>query len=141
MKLTIVLTLIALSSFAAPKASAPQSKNTPQKAPVVEKWLTPARRAQLSAIARRPYITGKRSVDKGMEELRWTNGARSWATTQRVERVLGARATNGWQKKLDAKESEKQAILDDLKAIKDKPTKAGLESIINKHGQKAKATK
>lgn len=98
-------------------------------------WLTKERAAQLRAITSRPYITSKRELGKGIEELRWTNGSRSWVTTQAVTRVTGARSINGWQTKLDAKDAEKKAILDDLVKIKDKPSKQNLGAIINKHGK------
>lgn len=66
---------------------------------------------------------------------RWTNGASEWVVTNRpAKNVLGKKAVNGWQKKLDEKEAEKRAILDDLETIKARPTKKDLEDIINKHG-------
>lgn len=98
-----------------------------------EIWLTKERAEQLKRITSRPYIAKRTGIADGKQELVWRNGAREWVTTQDVRRVIGLPAANGWQSKLDAKDTEKQALLDDLNAVKGKPTKKGLEDIINKH--------
>jgi len=104
-------------------------------APVKQQWLTKEQIAQLSAITSRPYITAKRPLGKGVEELRWTNGSREWVTTQAVTRVLGAKAANGWQKKIDAKEREKQNLLDDIRALgkKAKVTPSEINAVADRH--------
>lgn len=134
MKMTVFLTLIAFSSIADPKPPASRAQNVPQKAPVVEQWLSPARRAQLKAITSRQYITAKRDIGKGMEELHWTNGARSWVTTQAVTRVIGAKATNGWQKKLDVEKAKTEDIIESVRKMSERgnATKKELIEIIEK---------
>lgn len=134
MKMTVFLTLIAFSSIADPKPPASRAQNVPQKAPVVEQWLSPARRAQLKAITSRQYITAKRDIGKGMEEVHWTNGARSWVTTQAVTRVIGAKAANGWRLKLDAEKAKTEAILKSVRKMAEKgtATKKDLLEIIDK---------
>lgn len=99
----------------------------------VEVWLTPQHKAQLSAITSRPYMVQRVSLGKGLEVVTWRNGAREWATTQTVARVQGSKSSNGWQSKVDAVESDKKALLDDLRAIQQKPSKLAIEKIIEKH--------
>lgn len=99
----------------------------------VEVWLTPERARQLKAVSSRPYVTRQTRLDDKTAVYHWSNGSRSWATTQSVARVHGAKSVSAWQTKLDAKDKERQALLDDLKSAKDKPTKAAIEAIINKH--------
>lgn len=97
-------------------------------------WLTKERAAQLRAITSRPYITSKRELGKGIEELRWTNGSRSWVTTQAVQRVAGAKAAHGWQKRVDAAKAEKAALLADVKALaaKGSASKKELKAVVEK---------
>ena len=102
----------------------------------MEVWLTPERSAALKRVASRPYIVAQERIADDTVVYRWTNGLHGAVTTQRVERVLGKRAKSAWQDKLDAKEREKQNLLDDLKAVKDKPTKNDIEALINKHSKK-----
>ena len=102
----------------------------------VEVWLTPQRAEQLKRVSSRPYVISQERIDDSTVVYRWTNGLHGACTTQRVERVLGKPAKNAWREKLDAKDREKQALLDDLKAVKDKPNKKNLEEIILKHGKK-----
>jgi len=102
----------------------------------VEVWLTPERKAALNRIASRPRVIAQERGKGGEVINRWTNGSREWATTNRPGAALGKRSVNAWQQKLDAKDREKQSLLDDLKAVKDKPAKKDLEAIINKHSKK-----
>ena len=113
-------------------------------AQAAEVWLTPERAAQLKAITSRPYITKKTKIGKGMEELHWTNGSRSWVTTQAVTRVAGAKAAHGWQKKLDAEKAARKELLADIKALaaKGNASKNDLKAVIEKaEKQKEKKAK
>ena len=109
-----------------------------------EVWLTKERAAQLRAITSRPYITKKAEIGKGAEELHWTNGSRSWVTTQAVTRVAGAKAAHGWQKKLDAEKAARKELLADIKALaaKGNASKNDLKAVIEKaEKQKEKKAK
>ena len=109
-----------------------------------EVWLTPERAAQLKAITSRPYITKKAEIGKNMEELHWTNGSRSWVTTQAVTRVAGAKAAHGWQTKLDAEKEARKEIVADIKALTERgnASKKDLEAIVEKaEKQKEKKSK
>ena len=108
-----------------------------------EVWLTPERAAQLKAITSRPYITKKAEIGKNMEELHWTNGSRSWVTTQAVTRVAGAKAAHGWQKKLDAEKEARNEIVANIKALaaKGNVSKKDLEAVIEKEKQMEKKAK
>lgn len=109
-----------------------------------EVWLTPERAAQLKAITSRPYITKKAEIGKNMEELHWTNGSRSWVTTQAVTRVAGAKSAHGWQKKLDAEKEARKEIVADIKALTERgnASKKDLEAIVEKaEKQKEKKSK
>ena len=113
-------------------------------AQAAEVWLTKERAAQLRAITSRPYITKKTKIGKGMEELHWTNGSRSWVTTQAVTRVAGAKAAHGWQKKLDAEKAARNEIVADIKALaaKGNASKNDLKAVIEKaEKQKEKKAK
>lgn len=103
----------------------------------VEVWLTAERRAALGDIARRPAVVRQQRLDNQTVVFHWTNSAVA-VTTQRVERILGKKAASAWQSRLDAKDKEKQALIDDLKAVANKPTKQSLEAIITKHSKKEK---
>lgn len=120
MRIVALLLLSALSANAAP----------------VELWLTPERARQLKAVSSRPYVTAQRRLADDTAVFTWTNGSRSWETTQAVRRVTGKRAANAWQQKLDAAAREKKALLDDLKALKDRPAKKEIDAIIERHGKK-----
>ena len=109
-----------------------------------EVWLTKERAAQLRAITSRPYITKKAEIGKDMEELHWTNGSRSWVTTQAVTRVAGAKAAHGWQTKLDAEKEARKEIVADIKALTERgnASKKDLEAIVEKaEKQKEKKSK
>ena len=107
----------------------------------IEVWLTPERKAALERITSRPRVVSHSADHEGHLITRWTNGANEWVVTNKpAKNVLGKKAGNGWQKKLDEKEAEKRAILDDLETIKSKPTKKAVEDIITKH-KKAGKTK
>ena len=109
-----------------------------------EVWLTKERAAQLRAITSRPYITKKAEIGKDMEELHWTNGSRSWVTTQAVTRVAGAKSAHGWQKKLDAEKEARKEIVADIKALTERgnASKKDLEAIVEKaEKQKEKKSK
>ena len=113
-------------------------------AQAAEVWLTPERAAQLKAITSRPYITKKAEIGKNMEELHWTNGSRSWVTTQAVTRVAGAKSAHGWQKKLDAEKEARKEIVADIKALTERgnASKKDLEAIVEKaEKQKEKKSK
>jgi len=112
-------------------------------AQAAEVWLTKERAAQLRAITSRPYITKKAEIGKDMEELHWTNGSRSWVTTQAVTRVAGAKAAHGWQKKLDAEKEARNEIVANIKALaaKGNVSKKDLEAVIEKEKQKEKKAK
>jgi len=107
-----------------------------------EVWLTKERAAQLRAITSRPYITKKVELGNGVEELRWTNGSRSWVTTQAVTRVAGAKAAHGWQTKLDAEKDARKELVADIKALaaKGNASKKELDAVIDK-AEKQKETK
>ena len=109
-----------------------------------EEWLTKERTAQLNAITSRPYITRKTDIGKGFEEIHWTNGSRSWVTTQAVHRVAGVKAAHGWQKKLDAEKAARKELLADIKALaaKGNASKNDLKAVIEKaEKQKEKKAK
>ena len=40
---------------------------------------------------------------------------------------------SAWQSRLDAKDKEKQALIDDLKAVANKPTKQNLEAVFKRY--------
>ena len=117
-KLALML-LVALPVFAGP----------------VDVWLTPARRSELQRVTQVPYITAQERQPDGRVIYRWRKGAATYATTQAVVRVLGAKSKSAWQDKLDDKDKEKKALLDDLKAVKDKPSKKQITDIIDKHSK------
>lgn len=111
-------------------------------AQAAEVWLTKERAAQLRAITSRPYITKKIELEKGREELYWTNGSRSWVTTQEVRRVTGAKAAHGWQTKLDAEKDARKELVADIKAFaaRGSASKKDLEALVEKaEKQKEKA--
>jgi len=113
-------------------------------ASAAEMWLTKERAAQLNAITSRPYITKKIELGNGVEELHWTNGSRSWVTTQEVRRVAGAKAAHGWQKKLDAEKKARKELVADIKAMATKggASKKDLEALVEKaEKQKEKKAK
>ena len=113
-------------------------------AQAAEVWLTPERAAQLKAITSRPYITKKAEIGKNMEELHWTNGSRSWVTTQAVTRVAGAKSAHGWQKKLDAEKEARKELIANIKSLaaKGNASKKDLEAVVEKaEKQKEKKTK
>jgi len=99
-----------------------------------EVWLTKERTAQLNAITSRPYITRKTDIGKGFEEIHWTNGSRSWVTTQAVHRVAGVKAAHGWQKKLDAEKAARKELVADIKSLaaKGSASKKALDAIVEK---------
>lgn len=107
-----------------------------------EVWLTKERAAQLRAITSRPYITKKTEIGKDMEELHWTNGSRSWVTTQAVTRVAGAKSAHGWQKKLDAEKEARKELIANIKSLaaKGSASKKDLEAVVEK-AEKQKETK
>lgn len=109
--------------------SLPLAARCERKTPDV--WLTPERARQLRGLADRPTVVRRERLNDETAVYHWNNGS---VTTQRVERIVGRPARNAWRDKLDAKDREKQSLLDDLKAVKYKPTKKDLEDIINKHG-------
>jgi len=107
----------------------------------VEVWLTPARRAQLEAITSRPYIAHRQPLGDGTEALVWRNGAREWATTQSVRRIVGARSKNPHaEAKREAAEAraEADALLTDIKALgrKTKVTPADVKAVAERHEKK-----
>lgn len=123
--LVLVLVLIGLVIFL---GMALDSKAAP-----VEVWLTPDRAAALKRVAQRPYITGKQQQKNGTIIYTWTNGESTYTTTQQVTKVTGKAAKSAWTEKLKAKDAERELLLNDIKAIKAKPTAKALESLIKKH--------
>lgn len=110
---------------------APLAARCERKTPDV--WLTPERARQLRGIAERPAVVRRERLNDETAVYQWNNGA---VTTQRVERIIGKPSRDARRDKLDAAIREKQALMDDLKAVKQKPTKKGIEDIINKHEKK-----
>ena len=112
-------------------------------ASATEVWLTKERAAQLRTITSRPYITKKAEIGKGVEELHWTNGSRSWVTTQEVRRVTGAKAAHGWQEKLDAEKEARKELIADIKALaaKGNASKKDLEALAAKTEKQEKKAK
>ena len=102
----------------------------------IEVWLTPARAAELQRVTSRPRITRETRVDADTSVYHWTNGARSWDTTQRVQRVIGKPAHDARREQFEAERAERKAIMDELQAVKAKPTKQALDAIISKHSKK-----
>ena len=103
-----------------------------------EVWLTPARRTQLDAISSRPYIARRNDLGNSYEECVWRNGAREWATTQAVCRIVGTKAKNPHaEAKREAAEAraEKDALLKDIQTLgkKTKVTPAELNAVAEKH--------
>lgn len=106
-----------------------------------EVWLTKERAAQLKSVTSRPYITAKAEIAPGLDELRWTNGSRSWATTQAVRRIVGARARDLLAElRNEAQEARKErdALLEDVRELAGRPkvTPADLKAAAEKHGAK-----
>lgn len=106
------------------------------RAASVEVWLTPERKAALQRITSRPRVVAQERTKDGAVVSRWTNGSREWSSTNRASSALGKKSVNAWQSRLDAKDKEKQSLLDDLKSVADKPTKKSLDAIIERHGKK-----
>lgn len=106
------------------------------RAASVEVWLTPERKAALQRITSRPRVVAQERTKDGTVVSRWTNGSREWSSTNRASSALGKKSVNAWQSRLDAKDKEKQSLLDDLKSVADKPTKKSLDAIIERHGKK-----
>jgi hypothetical protein len=101
----------------------------------VEVWLTPERAAALKRVTSRPYVASQERLDADTVVYRWTNGLHGAVTTQSVRRVLGKSAKSVWRDRLDAEKKDRQSLIDDLKSVKDKPTRAALDAIIKKHGK------
>jgi hypothetical protein len=106
--------------------------------PAPEVWLTPERTALLKLATERPRIVRSDVVDPDTTVLRWTNGGREWVTTNRAAAILGKKALNGWQNKLDKAAAEKAEILGEIEAARGKPTlaKKDLDAILEKHDPK-----
>lgn len=101
-----------------------------------EVWLTPERARRLKAISSRPYVTAQKRIDDGTVVYSWTNGARSWVTTQAVTRVTGKPAKNAWREKVAAAEADRAALLKEVGDLAGKSgtvKKSDLQAIIDKH--------
>ena len=100
-----------------------------------EIWLTPQRAAELRRVTSRPYIVSQERIGGDTVVYRWTNGLHGAVTTQKVGRVLGAKAESAWGKKLKKAEAQKAAILADIDALRKKPSvsQKDLDSISEKH--------
>ena len=107
----------------------------------VEVWLTPARAAALKRVTSRSYIVKQQRLDNDTVVYTWTNGLHGAVTTQQVKRVCGRKSKSAWQTKLDAKTLEKKQLLDDIKSIRNNPSKKDIESLITKHSPKAARVK
>lgn len=124
MKIAIMFSLLAAGCFA---ASAP-----------IEVWLTPERRDALKKVAARPYITKQERIDNGTVVYHWANRKGNSVTTQKVERVLGAKSESAWGRKLQKAEDEKAAIISDIDALRKKSSvsKKDLDALAEKHAEK-----
>lgn len=105
--------------------------------PPTEVWLTPERREALKRVTHRPYIVKQEKLNDTTVVYTWTNGLHGTVTTQKVDKVLGKKATSAWQTRLDKKDKEKADLIADIKAVKDKPTKKQLEDLLTKHEKKS----
>ena len=96
----------------------------------VEVWLTPEREAQLKSIANQPKVVKREMLGDETAVYHWSSGR---VSTQHVDRIVGKPSKDSRAEKLEKMEREKQAIIDDLEAIKAKPTKQTIQDIIYKH--------
>lgn len=122
MRTTAFTAILILSSVCGPARAA-------------EIWLTPQRAAELRRVTSRPYIVSQERTGADTVVYRWTNGLHGAVTTQKVVRVLGAKAESAWGKKLRKAEDEKGAILADIDALRKQTSisKKDLDAISEKH--------
>ncbi|MCK9327429.1 MAG: hypothetical protein M0P69_18195 [Bacteroidales bacterium] len=99
----------------------------------VEIWLTKERAAALKRVADQPRITAKEKQPDGTVIYHWTRGSETYATTQQVVKIAGKKARSAWSEKLDAEKFEKERIIQEIKAIKGKPTAKALDAILKNH--------
>ena len=100
-----------------------------------EVWLTKERADYLRRVTSRPYISSREKRADGTEILRWGNGAREWVSTNRPASLLGKKAANGWRGKIEAEAAGKQALIEDLKALKGAIKQANIEALVEKHSK------
>lgn len=72
-------------------------------APAAKAWLTPERAAALRRVSARPYIVSQQ-IDGDTAVYRWKQGKNEMVTTQRVARILGAKA---YDRRAEQKESDR----------------------------------
>ena len=99
----------------------------------VEIWLTKERAATLKRVAEQPRITAKEKQPDGAVIYYWKRGPEIYATTQQVAKIAGKNARSAWSEKLDAEKFEKERIIQEIKAIKDRPTAKALDNILKNH--------
>ena len=99
----------------------------------VEVWLTPERLAALKRVAERPRVTKREQLPGGEVVYTWTNSVHGFSTTQVVQNAFGKTAKSAWAEKLDAEKFEKERIIQEIKAIKDRPTAKALDNILKNH--------
>lgn len=130
--------LSALSDPVPPKGFRKTYTPGTQPPPKADVWLTPERAALLKLATERPRIIKRDMVDTNTVVLRWTNGGREWVTTNSAAPIVGKKAVNGWQNKLDKVAAEKAEILGEIEAARGKSSvsKKDLDAIIEKHGSK-----
>lgn len=144
----VIFVLVALAIFAfiflsltacGQEAKKPLAPDTIKEATVKPQpikpavWLSPARLAQLKQATDKPRITASAPAAKNSTVYTWTDGKRTWTTIEQNKQVLGARATNAWQTKIDTERQAKEEILSDLKAVASgKVSKAAIDNVINK---------
>ena len=144
----ILLAIVALAIFAflaftfsasGQEAKKPLATDTIKEATTKPKpiapavWLSPARLAQLKQATDKPRIIATAPASSTTTSYTWTDGKRTWTTTEPNKQVLGAKSTNAWQDKIDVERAAKEEILTDLKAVASgKVSKAAIDNVIQK---------
>lgn len=96
-------------------------------------WLTPARLNVLKQVKEKNHIVKVEQGNGDSVTYTWSDGIKTWTTTEKRKQVLGAKAVNGWQAKVDEEKSAKEEILSALKAISSgKVSKAAIDNVISK---------
>ena len=102
----------------------------------VEIWLTKERAASLKRVAEQPRITAKEKQPDGTVIYYWKRGPEIYATTQQVAKIAGKKARSAWSEKLDAEKFEKERIIQEIKAIKGRPTAKALDTVLKNHEER-----
>ena len=84
-------------------------------------------------MADQPRITAKEKQPDGTVIYYWKRGPEIYATTQQVAKIAGKKARSAWSEKLDAEKFEKERIIQEIKAIKGRPTAKALDTILKNH--------